>query len=722
MALLRYEFDIIGQHRVAAALASNERIFATHASKINRIVGASSRGGARSEAAAADRSAAQSARARQREIDAISRAQVALSRQRTREETAATKAARDASRDKQRAIDAQSRSQAALGRQREREERIAATSARNIARERMRFVQGTVGRGTGRVINSLSAVGTAGLAMVGVGGAALAASAVQQAMRLDQMSRRLAIQGRAEGAAGRKPEVLQKAFTDVGIATGLAPEQVAAGAAAYVQRTGDLDTAMANLDTFATTAQATGASIEDVARAAADMAAKLDIKSVDDMRRALALLTMQGKRGAFELKDMSVQFPEMAAEAANIGVRGVQGVRELGSIAQVAMQATGSGAEASTSVQALFRQLKAKSEGIQNGSAFSSGRKVQVFEGGDAKKPMRNFLDVVGDVMQATGGNVVELQDIFDIRGIRAVNPLIAAYREANQKAGGGAGGDKAGRAAMQRVLSPFLEAPDNYGEIQRDASDAMKSVSVQLEQLNNKLKEAIASELFPAIQKLVPELIAMAPHLAALMKSLVRLTTWLAKNPIEGLGATLAASIAYEIAKAGIGAAASSALTQILLRAQVAGGVAALPGAAGVAGVAGTALKAGAAGVIGAAAGGALGEAISGGSGADTGMRVGGLASAGAVLGGPVGALVGTSAGMLWDSIASLRLQLETFSFGDEPGKTRESSEARRLQDEAVNKQLEQLAQNLSRVNDVTRQIDGDRPNRGNAPSPVKN
>ncbi|MGC4091373.1 MAG: phage tail tape measure protein [Polyangiaceae bacterium] len=568
MAKLVYEYDVIGMNRVQASLASAERLFAQHATRINRIVGANSNG--RLVAPPPRRSFDAGGRDQQRLIDRISSSQTALARQRIREERDVARVATQGARDRQRAIDEQVRSQSALARQREREER----ATHHTAMARAQFLKGTVGTGANRVLGALSSVGKAGLTMTGVGGAALAATSVGQAISLDERARRLAVQGRGEGEAGRDPNELRKAFVQTGIASGIAPEQVAAGAAAFVNRTGDLDGAMANLGTFADVAQATGASIEDVARAAADMSQKLNIKSVEDMRAALALLTVQGKRGAFELKDMAEQFPEMAAAAANAGVRGVGGVRELGSIAQVAMQATGSGAEASTSVQAMFRQLAAKSEAIQSGSAFSSGKKVQVFEGGDAKKPMRNFLDVIGDVMQATGGNVVELQDIFDIRGIRAVNPLIAAYREANQKAGGGKKGDEAGRTAMQGVLSPFMTAPANYGEIQRDAGDIRKSTSIQIEVLMSQLKGALASELLPAINRIVPELLRLTPQIESTIHSFASMASWLMDNPLKGIGAVFAMSIGAEMAKAQLG----TVLQQMLMRALGSGGTGGAP------------------------------------------------------------------------------------------------------------------------------------------------
>ncbi len=599
MAILRYEYDIIGQQKVAASLASVERMFAQHANRLNRTMGAT--GGTNGRLASARTAGTAGSSAARTEALTVAKQQRETAQywQRAQRDSSRFREAqeRKAQAEQIRGIKRVEAEGASAGRRTARmqfqtQRMLADEHQRNIARAeqagartgrrvaqtqiqydkesaegRQRFLRNTVGGGASRVLGGIASVGKMGAAVAGIGGAALASTAVTQAIGLDESARRLAIQGRNEGEVGANPDDLRRAFVRTGIASGIAPEQVAAGASAYVQRTGDLDTAMANLDTFATTAQATGAGIEDVARAAADMSQKMDIKSVEDMQKALAVLTIQGKRGAFELKDMAQQFPEMASTAANAGVKGVKGVTELGAIAQVAMQATGSGAEASTSVQAMFRQLAAKSEDIQAGTAFADEKtgalhKVQVFEGGDAKKPMRNFLDVIGDMMQASGGNLVQLGETLDVRGIRAINPLLNAYRTANNAMGGGKSGDKAGRSAMQQVLAPFLGAPTNFNEIERDAADAMKSTGVQLEILSARFKDVLAGQLFPVLNRLIPVLGEFAPAAGHAAAELVTLASVLAENPFSGIAAILGVAITAEIAQAGIATLIEKALT----------------------------------------------------------------------------------------------------------------------------------------------------------------
>jgi hypothetical protein len=114
-----------------------------------------------------------------------------------------------------------------------------ARNSRAIKDRQVAFVQSTIGNGAKHVAGAMRAVGTAGIAIAGMGGGALAAASIGQALKLDEMSRRLAISARGPGEQGADPQQLQKAFTQTGIDTGIAPEALAGGAQTYVAKTGD---------------------------------------------------------------------------------------------------------------------------------------------------------------------------------------------------------------------------------------------------------------------------------------------------------------------------------------------------------------------------------------------------------------------------------------------------------------------------------------------------
>ncbi len=666
-ATLQYSLEVIGRQTIERELASLERRYAQHARAMNRtaasVGGGTSRSGSGSTgASSADRVAQKAIRDQQRAIDQQLRSRAALGRQRLREEREVSQAQSRANAAQQRAIDRQSRSQQALARQRVREERLVARERERINDARSDFVRSTVGNGARRVVGGLTAVGRAGAAMLGVGGAALAATSVNSAVRLDEQTRRLSIASRERGEAGISPDELRRQFTNTGIASGYKPEEVAAGVARYVAATGDIKTPLANQRTLATVAQGSDAQLTDVFAAAAELSKKLDVKSVEDMSQAFAILSAQGKKGAFELKAMASEFPEVFSSAANAGVRGLGGVRDVGATMQLAMDATGNSSEASTAVNAMFRQLAAKAKQMQSGEAFG-GRKVSVYEGNDPTKPMRNFAAVAIDAISASRGNLGQLNEVFDIRGRKALDPMVNKYREAYNKAGGGKVGDEAGRAAAAQEFARYRDLPADFSEVQRDAADAMKSTSVQLEILNTKLQNAVASELFPALQRLTPELERLVPLVGQAARGFVDMLSFFARNPFLGLGSLVAGSILLEIAKAGIGAAVSRALMSLIASTpRIPAGLGTAPALPGLPAATGTtgAVLAGAGralggGLVGGALGYGVGSAINGEQGAETGAWIGGGAGAGFMLGGPLGAAVGGAWGAAADQASAL-------------------------------------------------------------------
>lgn len=569
MATLTYDLAIVGRKIIESELASLERRFVQHARTVDRTIGGIGGGPARGAGVGGgrrpvgpmfgpgQREFVASVRAREKaelaSAKAVTRERIAQERQVARERNKSAK-------EHETALKRASSEGSRVGRERAARE----ISVRNEARASNReFLRTTFGNASQRVMGTVGAIGRVGAAAVGLSGAALTSASLGQALQLDEMTRRLAINSRGPGQAGANPEELRKKFTNLGIETGIAPEQLAGGAMKYVSKTGDLTTAMANMKTFAVTAQATGASVEDIASAAADLSEKFDIKTTEDMGKALAVLTFQGKRGAFELKDMAEQFPEMAAAAQRAGMTGVKGMQTLGGLAQIARQSTGSGAEASTAVQMMLTQLTTKSGQLHSGEALG-GQKVDVFEGGDPTKKARDIPTVISEVISKSHGNQQQLAKLFDVRGLRAVSPLIKAYHDAaDSTTGTAAQKEAAGKANVLRKIQVASDSGGSWADVEADAADAMKATSVQLEQLKIRLENAAASAFFPALQNLTPHLEELVPVVAKAAALVADLVSAFAQNPLEGIGAAMTLAVMKEIASAGIGQAVSLAITE---------------------------------------------------------------------------------------------------------------------------------------------------------------
>jgi Spy/CpxP family protein refolding chaperone len=570
-AILTYELAVNSKNFMRS-LASVEQRFVQHQARINRTLsmgGGSIRprssGGAARESTAMVRTQRQSIKLTEEQRKAV----------RTVGQEARLSHRYDLAshREKLKAVEREKRAEIGKIRATTRE------AARERKNGRKEFAR-SVGTGVSGGVGKLAAVGKAGAAMIGVGGAALAASAVTDTLKLDEQVRRLVVAGRATGATGKDPEALRKQIVSTGMDTGMAPEQVAAGMQSFVGRTGDLDMATKSMQMFATVAQATGASIEDVAGTAADLSQKFDIKTVDQMSDAFAVLVTQGKKGAFELRDMANTFPEMAAAAQRAGMKGIGGMKNLGGLAQLARQSTGSGAEASTAVQMMLTQLIADSDKLGSGEAI--GKKVNIFtkknaDGTpDATSDVRDMPTVLSEVISKARGNKQTLGKLFDVRGVRAVSPLISEFKRASDEAGGGAKGEEAGRAAILAMIKEASDVQSSYAEVQRDAADVQKSTSIQFEIAMMELKDVFSTELVPTIRELAPRVRELGPAFRSITQGALAVGNALADNPVLGIGAILTMGISAEIAKAQLASVLQGGVISPLGAVGMAAGVAA--------------------------------------------------------------------------------------------------------------------------------------------------
>jgi hypothetical protein len=186
--------------------------------------------------------------------------------------------------------------------------------------------------------------------------------------------------------------------------------------AAFVERTGDLDTARRNIELYGRTATATGAAVKDLALVGVELSDKLNVK---DQAQALAILVAQSKAGAVELRDLATKSPKLLAAAASAGATGEMGVREAGALAQVYVKAfggTGAPASVTTAIENTFNEILKKSEKIEKLGVVNP-------TGGDR-------FEVLKDIIRATGGDDKQLLTIFGKQAIRGVDVMAREYRQ----------------------------------------------------------------------------------------------------------------------------------------------------------------------------------------------------------------------------------------------------------------------------------------------------
>lgn len=441
----------------------------------------------------------------------------------------------------------------------------------NAQRERQaqeQFVRATAGGAASRVWSGVKAVGAAGAATIGLSGAALAASSISQATRLDDIARRTAIQGRGVGSQGMDPNELRKQFSRTAIATGVSAEDVAAGVSKYVDRTGDLAGGVAHMKTFATMAQASGSNPEAVADTAFALS-QAGVTSEDDTQKALSALYFQGKRGSFKLSDQATHMPQMIARGREFGVRGVEGITQLGGLAQITQNTTLDADKTATGIDKMFAELTSHAKEMASGKSFS-GRKVDVYKNGDAKNGANGIRDILMDMFSASRGDSTQISKVFAKTGVLPIMGMRDEFKNTRLAAlAGGASeseADKKARAATLKMWdASSATGGGNFKEVERDAADTMKGFGAQMENLNTMLKDAVSSELFPELVKMGPDLKELVPAVGKATRAFVELAKFLVQNPLIGIGGAIATSIAIDIAKAKLGDVVSKSIKGVI-------------------------------------------------------------------------------------------------------------------------------------------------------------
>jgi hypothetical protein len=480
---IRYRFTAVGQADVVRAYGS--------------IAQAAARANA-AEAKAADsvaRGQDKAMAARQRASGSAYRDNARLGREADRAASAEERAAR-------RAADARMREETRARKHvagiRDRyflQEQRQQERAEDRARQRRAQRIGAVGT---FAVGALGMAGNAAMGAIGAGALVVgAASRKEFALRDKTMA--LARDTRMPGQDAANSEQLAREFQRTALASpGQTAEGIANAVKAFTTKTGNLDMARALQGTMATASNATGADITEISGAAADLMQKFDIRTVDGMREAMAKLIVQGKKGAFELKDAAAEFPAIASAAQRFGLdKGVKGVSTLGGLMQIAREATPSGAEASTAVEMMFTQLVAKSGKLKD--AEFGGKSVRVF---DDKGNARDIQDVLVETIANVGGDDMEakkqgLQKVFDIRGIRAISPLIDTFATAVRS-----GTDPV--KAMRDKLRDAIDTTAQWSDIQQDAAMTEQTSSAKLAAAWESLSSKVGDQVVPHVAKMI--------------------------------------------------------------------------------------------------------------------------------------------------------------------------------------------------------------------------
>ncbi len=191
----------------------------------------------------------------------------------------------------------------------------------------------------------------------GIAGLALASKAV-----LDFETRITRLQIASRSTANQM-NALRKAIFDAATTKGVDPDQLLGGIEKFVALTGNVELAKDSLDSFAKTAAATGANVEDITTTAAALADNFKI-SAKEMETAFSILHAGGKAGAVEFKDLAGVIAGLAPQFATFGKTGTAGLIEMSALLQRVRTGFGSSAEAATGLAALMTAVSKNAKNL----------------------------------------------------------------------------------------------------------------------------------------------------------------------------------------------------------------------------------------------------------------------------------------------------------------------------------------------------------------------
>lgn len=526
---------------------------------------------------------------------------------------AAKEAANEATRIKKDAARQVENAERDAARNRVRQEREAARESSRIAREQERtiaasrasFSSSIMRAGSGAAGNAKSMAGIAGkvtgLSNFDITGSNLMQGVIDRDLLARQISNQ-AYKAGAAGPAGQRQSVasIQKHAADVGQATALGSGDVLSGVNKFVSLTGDLQSAQGVAKEMAKLSQATGSKFEDMMGAAAQVSAALDASFGSDTQGKLETTAQimkqiagQGKEGAVEIKDFAKEMAKVAAASGGFSGKPEEVFAQLGAIVQTSRGGKGGSATSTQAAMAAFAFERDLAKESNLKTFEKAGVNIWADKGHKQKLTPE---EIMINILKAANSDQAKMAKLMkNSMSKRAIQGFSAEYSAAEEKARKEKGKDYkagvAGEAAVRAAFDKMKNAKMGDQEIEDSFKNVLDGPAAKAQLFQNNMEriaEATASKLLPALEKVGPHLLKGAEKVSSIIQ-------FAAENPIKAAAIGLAASVA----KAGIDEVLRAGAERMVARMAAA----AIPGPGAGVGAGGALAKG--LGVVGAAAAG---------------------------------------------------------------------------------------------------------------------
>lgn len=243
----------------------------------------------------------------------------------------------------------------------------------------------------------------------------------------------------------------------------------------------DVKQAQASLLTIGRTTTATGADIEDLARAAFTLQDSLKIDPAG-LQDALDMLAVAGKEGNVELKDMAKTLPVLGSSFVALKMQGREATATLGAALEVARKGAADSDEAANNMRNFMAKILSpetlkKAQKNFGLDLYAVIQKAQTNGGNPFEAAMQA-------IMKATAGDQKKIGELFqDMQVQNFLRPMIQNWDEY--------------RRIKNKALNESAGTTDrDFETMMGTASEQMKSVKIAAKQL----AIAVGESLMPAV------------------------------------------------------------------------------------------------------------------------------------------------------------------------------------------------------------------------------
>ncbi len=296
-----------------------------------------------------------------------------------------------------------------------------------------------------------------------IGGAvAMAATLGQPIREAADLEHKLQLIGNTANMTRVEIGALQNQIFAVSKASNKSVGDVTAGIGFLIAAGMEAKTAAATIGTIAKASTASGAAVEDLAKAAFTLNDTLNIDP-ERMNAALNILAKAGKAGNVELKDMAKQLPVLGSGFKALGMEGPEAAATIGAALQIARKGASDADEAANNVKNLVAKLMSP-ETLKKAKKEFGLDLYAIIK--DAQTKGKNpFEEAMKAISKATKGDQKAIGELFgDMQVQNAIRPLIDKWAEYEKIKRESMGGDDELAADFAKMMGTMKEATIGLG------------------------------------------------------------------------------------------------------------------------------------------------------------------------------------------------------------------------------------------------------------------